>query len=129
MESHEAFKIMQELEAIFEMKFFDNENNLTTKGEIWIKKLVKKGDFEKSYKATNKWIEGNRFKPVLADILVKPVKVLDTEPDPETKKHLERLENDPEYRERMRKKREELAEHFKDILENKGVKDDEHNSE
>ncbi|VED60433.1 Uncharacterised protein [Staphylococcus simulans] len=29
----------------------------------------------------------------------------------------------------MRKKREELAEHFKDILENKGVKDDEHNSE
>ncbi|VED60434.1 hypothetical protein [Staphylococcus simulans] len=42
MESHEAFKIMQELEAIFEMKFFDNENNLTTKGEIWIKKLVKK---------------------------------------------------------------------------------------
>ncbi|MCD8916339.1 hypothetical protein K2V61_12395 [Staphylococcus simulans] len=128
MKKEQAIEILKLISSVYDMGFFENDK-ITTKGQIWFKKLYEKGDYKKSYRAADKHIEEKIFKPVLADILVKPVKVLNTEPDLETKKHLERLENDPEYRERMRKKREELAEHFKDILENKGVKDDEHNSE
>lgn len=67
MNGKQAIEILIKLDTCFDMNFENDEK----KYQMWVTKLTEKGDYEKTLRKTERYIEENRFKPVIADILVK----------------------------------------------------------
>ena len=117
MTQRQAIEILYQLDACYDMNFANDQK----KYKLWLKKLMDKGDYEKSLAKTDKYIEENHFKPVIADILVKPTKQFeDDEADEQTKLHRWKMENDPEYK----KEREIALEKMRETLAKFDVKED-----
>lgn len=106
MNGKQAIEILIKLDTCFDMNFENDEK----KYQMWVTKLTEKGDYEKTLRKTERYIEENRFKPVIADILVKKTHYIDQQDDydDKTKRHLERLKNDPSYRQEVEQKKMEL---------------------
>ncbi|MGW7919226.1 hypothetical protein ACWEXK_12450 [Staphylococcus xylosus] len=95
MTQRQAIEILYQLDACFDMNFANDK----VKYDLWCKKLIDKGDYELTLAKANQYIEENHFKPVIADILVKAKKHLQTDVvDEQTKLHRWKMENDPEYK-------------------------------
>lgn len=105
MTQRQAIEILYQLDACYDMNFANDQ----TKYKLWLKKLMYKGDYDKSLAKADKYIEENHFKPVIADILVKPTKQFeDGAADEQTKLHRWKMENDPQYREEREKALQEM---------------------
>lgn len=117
MTQRQAMEILYQLDACYDMNFANDQ----TKYKLWLKKLMDKGDYDKSLAKTDKYIEENHFKPVIADVLAKPTNYFkDDGVDEQTKLHRWKMENDPQYR----AEREKALQEMRRTLEKFDVKED-----
>lgn len=117
MTQRQAIEILYQLDACYDMNFANDQ----VKYKLWLKKLVEKGDYEKSLAKANKYMEENHFKPVIADVLAKPTNYFkEDEVDEQTKLHRWKMENDSQYRE----EREQALHEMRKTLAKFDVKED-----
>lgn len=112
MTKQEAVTILKMIDDVYTMGFSNNKAKAVT----WINMLIDKGDYEPTLRKTKSYIQNNKYKPTVADLIAYKPKVFNYTkiPEEETKEYL--LKNDPEYqkgleeaRERWRRMREELG--------------------
>lgn len=118
MTQEQARDILYRISLFYDMEFQKNE----MKYKMWRDKLAEKGDYEKSKRKVEAYIEEYRFKPSLSDILAKlPVYVNDTpeELSEERKEHLWRMENDEAYRQEREDIKNKYKAQFESLAGNK----------
>lgn len=93
MTKQEAIEILKLVEDVYDMGFNTNKQKAMT----WIELLMQKGDYNPSLRKTKVYIQNNKFKPTVAELIDYKPKGVVIKEKPIEETHQYKLEHDQEY--------------------------------